>query len=526
MPQVAPKPKTIIDDLGREFTLDFHDVGLERHRGASILLPEGMGLSEGIFWLKTKQKDEETVVEVNERLEGYPIDVAYALQLSVQEIFGIRELRSTPGIFGTEKPPMFITVPTDYKGNTVEVFMGRFAIPGIEGYLETSRDWNDALWVRGKVKRKSILAIQQLMKYTRQMLTKKSLYKGKAFRVYMVEETQGFETKMTMANPEFIDVTKAPAQLMLNKTTEELLTAALWVPIERTEQTREYGVSLKRGILLEGVYGTGKSLTALETAKKAQENGWTFLYLKDVKDLRRIYQVAARWAPSVIFAEDIDLVVKHEGENNEDGINMLNNVLDGIDGKNQDVILVLTTNHVDQIPQSMLRPGRFDAIIDYHLPDEGTAARLVKQYGGGDIDADNFDMKVVGEHLQGKQPATLHEIVKRAKLYAQMRFSKDYRGPLKLATQDIILSNASMENHLRLLSSAPNKNPSAVEQFAGIISKEFVRGVWMAMRGKDALSPGYYNTMHREVTDPAHVMVEDGPDTTATQVGSDNTNQG
>lgn len=398
MPTKQKEEKKMIDQLGNEFSLDFKDVSFASTNSGQILIPTGMSLSEANWWIQLKQRDEETEVAINERIEGYPIDVAYALQLAVMDIFGIRELRNTPGFFG-ETPPTFQSIAINSGGDTVEIFLGRFAIPGAEGYLETSRDFNDALWVRGKIRQKSVPVLRKLIHRTKEMLRTTSLYKGKAFRVWMEEHTEGFETKVTMANPEFIDVNFLPAQLMLNRNTTKLLEATLWAPVTRSEQTRHYGKNLKRTILLEGPYGTGKSLTALVTAAMSSRFGWTFIYLNDVADLKRVYPFANRYAPSIIFAEDIDTIAQRGNE----GIEMLNNVLDGVDTKDRDVILVLTSNHVDKLPKSLLRPGRFDTIVHYYLPDRDTAARLVRQYGGSDIDTTNFDDRIVGDkHGRGE----------------------------------------------------------------------------------------------------------------------------
>jgi hypothetical protein len=503
----AKKPQMLVDQLGNEFSLDFKDVSFSSIRGGSIGIPEGMTLSEAIWWMMLKQRDLETEVAINERIEGFPIDVAHALQLAVMDLFGIRELRSTPGFFG-DTPPTFITVPTDARGGVTEVFLGRFGVPGAEGFLETSRDFNDALWIRGKIRQKSLPVLKTLLKRTKELLVASSLYKGKAFRVGMELETEGFDQKVTMTNPEFMDVTSMPADLMLNRDTWDLLTAGLWTPIERSAQTRFYSNSakraLKRGVLLYGPYGTGKSLTALFTAGKAESNGWTFIYLKDVKDLKRVYPFAARYAPSVIFAEDIDLVVKHGEDNNEDGINMLNNVLDGVDSKDKDVVLVLTTNHIEQLPASMLRPGRFDALVEYTLPDKDTAAKLVLQYGGGEIDMDNFDPEYVGQILEGNQPATIHEVIRRAKLYSQNRYDAQYRGPLLVSTRDIDLSHKSMENHMKLLHKPVEKVPSPMEQFGNVVGRYMVQGVNRAADEKlHPLSETLIKSMEAKATRPA-----------------------
>lgn len=330
MPVTEKKPTPMKDVLGNEFTLSFKDVNLDRTDSGSILLPKDMLIQEGIFWLTLKLTELETTVAINERIGGFPIDIAYALGLACQEMFGIRELRSTPSFWG-DTPPTFITVPTDHLGGTAEVFIGRFAIPGASGYLETARDYNDALWIVGKLKQKDVPTLRKLIALTKQKLATHSLYKGKAIEVWMTTETRGFEEKATMANPAFLDVTRAPAELMLNDDIEELLEASTWSPIERTEQCRALGIKLKRSALFYGAYGTGKSLGALTTAKIAQENGWTFIYLKNVHDLKRVYPIALRYAPVALFGEDVDLIIKHadDADENKDAVNMANNLLDG-----------------------------------------------------------------------------------------------------------------------------------------------------------------------------------------------------
>lgn len=473
MPATKPtaQPKTYQNILGQDFTLEFKDVAFDRTEKGTIITPKNMSLSEAMFWIGLQLAQEEQFVAVNERIEGFPIDVAYALGLAVKELFGIRELRSTPGFFGDDTPPQFISIPINAAGDMVEVFIGRFAIPGAAGHLETGRDWNDALWVKGKLQQKSLPKLRELLAVTRRLLITHSLYRGKAFEVSMTTETRGFEQAATMANPVFMDVTQAPANLMLNEVTSNLIEAAIWRPIERTEQCRRLNISLKRSALLYGPYGTGKSLCALTTARIAEQYDWTFIYLKNVMDLKRVYPVALRYSPVVIFAEDADLIVKHDGEEgNQDGINMVNNMLDGLSRKTAEVMVILTTNHVRQLPTSLLRPGRFDAAIEFELPDRATAARLVRQYAGKDLNAANFDEARVGDALAGNQPATIHEIVRRAQLFCQGRYAPDYDGTLSLATEDFLMSAQSLAPHLALLS-ATTDHTKTVET-----AREIVRG--------------------------------------------------
>lgn len=505
---------TYTNDLGENFDLLFKDVTYATNtENGQILLPEKMELSEAIWWLKTKQKDLETVITIRETIPGYPVDVAHAMGLAVQDMFGIRELRASGGFWGGN-PPVFMSVPINAKGDTVEVFTGKFALPGIDGTIETGRVWNEELLVVSNIKQKCVPKLREFLALVRTKLREHSLYKGQAIRVGMTKESNMFEEKITMADPEFMDTSKMPAELVLNANTRELLTAGLWTPIERSEQTRFYGISLKRTVLLEGPYGTGKSLSALETARRATPAGWSFIYLNNVRDLKRVYPFAQRYAPAVMFAEDIDLIVKHEDDDddNPDAVNMLNNVLDGIDSKTHDIILILTTNHANRLPESLMRVGRFDLVAHYERPDQIASVELVRQYAGNDVDEADFDIEVVGDLLAGNQPSTIHEIVKRAKLFAQSRFHPDYRGPLRLATRDIELSAQSMANHLRLLDKDETEFDSPAQQLGDMVGRHIEMGIERAFEGRYKANDFVANDPQKLVRPANKKLVHSGGD--------------
>jgi len=494
------KPRNI---LGNEFDVRFKDVDFERTQSGTIGLPEEMTLSEAAYWINTRITEEEKTVAITEKIIGFPIDVAHALGIAVKNLYGIRELKKTPGdFFSPDTPPTFRTVPIDHKGNTVDVFIGRFSIPGTEGFLETAAEGTAALHITGEMKQKDIPKLHALLHETKRVLKTESIYKGKAFRVEEKQSRQGPYLEM-----EFIDTTRVPAQLLLNDDTTQLVNGGLWVPITRTEQTRHFNNNgpVKRGGLLYGPPGTGKTLTALETARKAYENGWTFVYVKHVQQLANLYQFAARYAPVVVYAEDIDLLMKDEST----GVNMLNNVLDGVDTKNQDIIVVLTTNYVDTLPRTLLRPGRFDTVIQYQAPDAKTSAALVRQFAMGQIDDENFDDKVVGKAVHGNIPATIAEVVARAKNFAISRYPQDYRGNLMLTTSDLVNSAHSMREHLRLLNRPEEKTESAMQQFGNVVGEFIVRGVSDAKRELkgEGREDNEYEPDEAGVTEPTEPLV-------------------
>jgi transitional endoplasmic reticulum ATPase len=232
---------------------------------------------------------------------------------------------------------------------------------------------------------------------------------------------------------------------------------------------------LKRTILLEGGPGTGKTLTALTAAAKAE--GWTVLYLKDVSYLEDTYRLAARYAPSLVIAEDLDKLIDSGGD-----MNAINNVLDGLDTKDKEIQLVLTTNYIEKIPKITLRMGRIHVLVHYDLPDAKTAALLVQQFGGKNIDYDSFDSNVVGDILAGSQPSTIRETIDRAMLLAGSTrgYPDDYTGAYMIGTREIELASRSLKDHRHILESETPPNPSAMQQFGDVVAQHIVQGVLTA----------------------------------------------
>jgi transitional endoplasmic reticulum ATPase len=234
-------------------------------------------------------------------------------------------------------------------------------------------------------------------------------------------------------------------------------------PIVRADECREYGVPLKRGILMEGPYGTGKTLAAYVAAAAAVASGATFIYLERADELEEAIRLAHQYGRVVIFSEDIDRVVTGERSIEMDDIL---NVIDGIDSKNTEVMVVLTTNHVENINRAMLRPGRLDAVISVRPPDAAAAAKLVKLYGRGLID-EKADLTEVGEMLKGNIPAVIREVVERSKM---SRISRIHRGEKFVVDEaDLLRAAASMKTQLKLLEERPVDTRTGLEKVATIL---------------------------------------------------------
>ncbi len=151
----------------------------------------------------------------------------------------------------------------------------------------------------------------------------------------------------------------------------------LRAPVARKKEMEACGIPFKRGVLLAGKYGTGKTLLAKALAREARNNKTTFIVVRGdhVRQFARILYKAKIYAPAIVFVEDIDALV---GPNRDAQANEFLNALDGLQ-KLGDVMVVMTTNHVDRINEAMKRPGRIDKDITIGAADTAGRLRLMEQ---------------------------------------------------------------------------------------------------------------------------------------------------
>jgi len=443
---------------------DFVDVKVER-RGESIILPEGMTNKKGIEWLQLREAEDQRVVDVHEFIPGFPLDCAHALQEAVYQRYGFKDLRTTPGFF-SDTPPAFVNVPIDHTGKAVEVFVGRFGIPKFErsSYLETTPDGHNGLWVTGEIRHKEMPELKKLIELTRKLLEEKSLYRGKAFNLKWSADPKkpGFET------PTFMPPLPGNVKLLVNDGAQFIIDTSILALIKKAARARAMGTPLKRTILCEGAYGTGKTLLAGAIADLAPLYGWTFIYLHDVTKLPEAYKLATRYGNVVLFAEDLDQAVKGSREE----VHKVLNAIDGVDTKGSEIMLILTTNHVEELPEGMRRPGRIDVILPFRAPDSKTAAKVVEMYAGKYL-APGTSLVSVGEKLNGRIPVVIREVVERAKLHALAEIADDQE--IVLDEVGLLAAADAMNYHLAMLDAQMPKPPaSVIEQFASEIGRWFV----------------------------------------------------
>ena len=423
------------------------DTTIER-RGTQIILPgdpDEMSLDDAIATIERIKKDENQEFDVMEIVEGAPWDAGTAIYRAMQDIFGVVSATSSMTMFGPVLPDMLTVKTGPNDTDVIQIPTGTMKLPNFASPIQMGI-FPKGAYMRGKVKKSDRATIIKIGVRAREIMRTNSIYKGKAIRLKVSDDG----TLGTSNQPEFIDLSGVKMSDAIHTAeTESLIRTNVYAPLMFTDTCRKNKIPLKRGILLEGKYGTGKSLTARVTAKVATDNEWTFIMLDRSQGLKAAIEFGRTYQPCVIFAEDIDRAADRENES----VNDLVNLIDGVITKNMEMMVVLTTNFVEKIDRALLRPGRFDAVISIQPPDAETVGRLIRTYARNDKGVDllesDVDLTEVGMILSGQIPATIREVVERAKLSMVMH------GRSTLFDEDLSVAAVGMKRHLELLDPKP-----------------------------------------------------------------------
>ncbi|QMU54221.1 MAG: CDC48 family AAA ATPase [Nitrosopumilus sp.] len=175
----------------------------------------------------------------------------------------------------------------------------------------------------------------------------------------------------------------------LEEVKRELQEAVEW-PMKYPGLYDKLGHSMPRGILLHGPSGTGKTLLAKAVATQSEANFVSVrgpeLLSKWVgeseRGIREIFKRARQSAPCVIFFDEIDSIAPIRGAGGETAVTerVVSQLLTELDGMENmhGVIVLAATNRADMIDPALLRPGRFDKIIQIPLPDKESRKSILK----------------------------------------------------------------------------------------------------------------------------------------------------
>ena len=151
--------------------------------------------------------------------------------------------------------------------------------------------------------------------------------------------------------------------------------------LKRPEAYKEKGVSMPRGLLMESAPGLGKSLMASILMEESGRKSFVFRRINEgntfLGEMKDIFDVAKEEAPSILLLEDLNLYVESNSPYAPEWA-CLQACID--ETSNADIFVIATTNDTRYMPQSLLRPGRFDYILNLNPPLGKTAENIVSYY--------------------------------------------------------------------------------------------------------------------------------------------------
>jgi hypothetical protein len=180
------------------------------------------------------------------------------------------------------------------------------------------------------------------------------------------------------------------------------------------------GRHLKRGLLLFGAPGTGKTLTAMYLARAIRDRTVLLLTGRGLGLLGQSCALARALQPSTVILEDVDLVAEERTHQAGCAQPLLFELLNEMDGLSDDVdvLFLLTTNRADLLePALAARPGRIDQSFEIPRPDTSCRKRLFELYSKG-LTLNVQDLPRFIERTDGASPAFIRELMRKAALFA------------------------------------------------------------------------------------------------------------
>ncbi len=209
------------------------------------------------------------------------------------------------------------------------------------------------------------------------------------------------------------------------------LKEAVELPLKNPEVFEKIGIRPIKGLILVGPPGTGKTLLAKAVATERESN---FISIKgpellskyvgeSEKAVREIFRKAKLAAPCIIFMDELDSIASTRGSDDSDSMvteRVVDTLLTELDGLQElkNVIVIGATNRPDILDPALLRPGRFDKIIEIPMPDPQTRYEIFKVHTKRMPLAKNVSLEDFANQTEGYTGAEIENLVREAGMFA------------------------------------------------------------------------------------------------------------
>lgn len=210
------------------------------------------------------------------------------------------------------------------------------------------------------------------------------------------------------------------------------------LPLKKPEVFKRIGIDPPKGVLFYGLPGTGKTLLAKAVA---HETNATFIKIvatelvqkfigEGSEYVREVFSLARQKAPSILFIDEIDAIGAIRMQDDTSGDREVNRTLmqllselDGFDERGN-IKFIAATNREDILDPALLRPGRFDRLVEFPIPNEKAREAIFRIHMKKLNFEENIELKELTVLTKGATGSDIKGICTEAGMYAIRRNSE------------------------------------------------------------------------------------------------------
>ena len=204
------------------------------------------------------------------------------------------------------------------------------------------------------------------------------------------------------------------------------------LPLKRPDLFTAVGIEPPKGVLLHGPPGTGKTILAKAVAQSTDASflrvvGSEFVqkYIGEgARLVRELFELAKSKSPAIIFIDELDAIGARRMDGATSGDREVQRTLmqilaemDGFDARGE-VKLIAATNRLDMLDPALLRPGRFDRVIEIPLPTREAREAILRIHTSGMNLDPGVNLKLISDMAEGSSGADLKALSTEAGMYA------------------------------------------------------------------------------------------------------------